>query len=220
MSTSTEREPAIRRGPGREQAPSWDSILRGRASVRQLQDRPVDVDLVRHCIEAAGWAPSPHGRQPWRFVVLVDGEAKERLATAMSESWDEQLSLDGQAADVIAIRKQKSEVRITAAPVVILPCLYLADLDVYPDPLRQEAERTMAVQSLGAAIQNLLLQAYALGLDTGWMCAPLFCPDVVCSALGLSPALIPQALIPLGYRAVEPKRRPRLSVDELIAHWE
>lgn len=78
----------------------------------------------------------------------------------------------------------------------------------------------MAVQSLGAAIQNLLLEIYASGLDAGWMCAPLFCPDLVRENLGLPISLVPQALIPVGYAAKEPVRRPRRAVAELIASWE
>jgi coenzyme F420-0:L-glutamate ligase/coenzyme F420-1:gamma-L-glutamate ligase len=78
----------------------------------------------------------------------------------------------------------------------------------------------MAIQSLGAAIQNLLLAAYALGLDTGWMCAPLFSPDSVRAALDLAPSLIPHALIPVGYAARDPKRRPRRPLDEVVVRWE
>ncbi|MDP9366580.1 MAG: nitroreductase family protein, partial [Chloroflexota bacterium] len=110
--------------------------------------------------------------------------------------------------------------RLLEAPLLIVPCLYLADLDVYPDPDRQAAEETMAIQSLGAAIQNLLLTLYAAGLDAGWMCAPLFCPDVVRDALGLDAALIPHALLPVGYAAQDPKRRGRLPAEELIVAWE
>ncbi|KPV52229.1 nitroreductase, partial [Kouleothrix aurantiaca] len=98
--------------------------------------------------------------------------------------------------------------------------LYLADLDKYPDPERDAAETTMAVQSLGCAVQNMLLMAYGLGLDGGWMCAPLFCPDVVSAALGLAPGLTPHALITLGYAAADPVRRPRRPLDELIVHFE
>ncbi len=198
----------------------FDALVAGRAAVRQLDSRPVAPELVRQCLTAAGWAPSPHGRQPWRFAVLTQPAAKAGLAAAMASTWQAQLALDGQPASVIAVRQQKSLARIAQAPVVIIPCLYLADLDVYPDADRQAHETTMAVQSLGAAIQNLLLQAYALGLDTGWMCAPLFCPAVVCAALGLAPTLTPHALIPLGYRAADPQRRPHRPVDELIVHWD
>jgi nitroreductase len=115
---------------------------------------------------------------------------------------------------------EKSRERLQRAPVLIVPCLYLEDLDVYPDPDRQRAEETMAIQSLGAAVQNLLLSLYAAGVDGGWMCAPLFCPEVVQEALGLAPALIPHALIPAGYATRDPVRRPRMPLEDLIADWQ
>ncbi|NCC36630.1 MAG: nitroreductase family protein, partial [Chloroflexia bacterium] len=127
---------------------------------------------------------------------------------------------DGQDAATIDLRFRKSHERITGAPVVIVPCLYLADLDVYPDAERQDAEHIMAIQSLGCAVQNLLLAAYAQGFDGGWMCAPLFCQATVRAALGLADDLAPHALIPLGYPARDPVRRPRRSLDELVVHWE
>jgi nitroreductase len=77
----------------------------------------------------------------------------------------------------------------------------------------------MAVQSIGAAIQNLLLTLYAEGVDGGWMCAPLFCPDVVRESLGLTETLHPQALIAVGYAVKDPVRRPRRPVEELIVDW-
>ncbi len=77
----------------------------------------------------------------------------------------------------------------------------------------------MAVQSLGAAIQNMLLTAYHTGLDMGWMCAPLFCGDVVQRTLELPAAWLPHALLPLGYAAADPKRRPHRPADEL-SWWD
>ena len=188
--------------------------------VRQFKPIAVPRELVERTIEAAGWAPSPHGAQPWRFVVLTRAEAKEKLAEAMAAEWRRNLEMDGQEPDVVQTRLRKSQQRIAASPVLIVPCLYLEDLDRYPDAARQEAEVTMAIQSLGAAVQNLLLSAYSLGLDTGWMCAPLFCPDVVREALDLPPTLVPQALINLGYGAKDPPRRPRRLVSELIVRYD
>jgi F420 biosynthesis protein FbiB-like protein len=105
------------------------------------------------------------------------------------------------------------------APVLILVSLVTDDLDRYPDDKRQRAEFLMAVQSLGAAVQNMLLAAYQLGIDGGWMCAPLFCPEVVRDALELPANHIPHALIPLGHAAADPKRRPRRPLSELITRW-
>jgi len=196
-----------------------DALIRGRASVRKLLPDPVPPAVLNAAIAAAGWAPSPHGRQPWRFVVTESAGVKTRLATALAETWQAQLELDRQNDAIVAIRLAKSQERITTAPAILVACLYLDDLDTYPDPVRQQAEHTMAVQSIGAAIQNALLSIYAAGYDAGWMCAPLFAPDVVRTALNLSPSLIPHAMIPVGKRAADPVRRPRLPTEELIAAW-
>ncbi|HEX6289648.1 MAG TPA: nitroreductase family protein [Herpetosiphonaceae bacterium] len=199
---------------------AFDDIIRGRRSVRQYQPRPVQREMIMQVIDAARWAPSPHGRMPWRFVVLTQPERKTHLAEAMAREWQHNLEMDRQPPEIVAVRLRKSKARVEGAPVVIVPCLYLQDLDHYPDAARQQAETTMAIQSLGAAVQNMLLTAYQLGLDTGWMCAPLFCPDVVVRALDLDPALIPQALIMLGYAATDPQRRERLPIDTIIAQWD
>jgi coenzyme F420-0:L-glutamate ligase/coenzyme F420-1:gamma-L-glutamate ligase len=195
------------------------TLIRGRRSVRKYQDRPVDREVLLQMLEAARWAPSPHGRQPWRFAVLTQPKPKARLAEHMGETWQANLQMDGQAEEIIAIRLAKSRQRILHAPAIIIPCLYLEDLDHYPDEQRQTDETTMAIQSLGAAIQNMLLMAYDLGLDTGWMCAPLFCPEVTCSALNLDSRLIPHALITVGYAAADPQRRERIPLEKMISYF-
>lgn len=197
-----------------------ETVIRGRRSVRAFLPDPVPANVIRSAIESAGWAPSPHGRQPWRFAVIERPERRLALADAMAATWDEQLRLDGQDEKIVRIRLEKSKQRLIEAPVLVIPCLYLADLDVYPDPDRQAAEEIMAIQSLGSAIQNFLLSIYASGFDAGWMCAPLFCPDIVHDHLELGDGLIPHALLPVGKAAKDPVRRPRMPVDTLIAQWD
>jgi F420 biosynthesis protein FbiB-like protein len=188
--------------------------------VRKYLARPVARALIEQILEAARWAPSPHGRQPWRFVVLTKESVKTQLAAAMGETWQQNLRMDKQDEQVVNIRLEKSRLRILNAPVIIIPCLYLEDLDQYPDQKRQADETIMAIQSLGAAIQNMLLMTYDLGLDSGWMCAPLFCPEVVCDALDLDKRLIPHALITVGYAAADPQRRERLPLSSLIVRFD
>ena len=201
-------------------ADDFATLLRGRRSVRKYQARPVSREQLEQILEAARWAPSPHGRQPWRFVVLTRQEPKLQLADRMGETWRQNLQMDGQEAEIVNIRLEKSRQRILSAPAIIIPCLYLEDMDHYPDEKRQADEETMAIQSLGAAIQNMLLMAYDLGLDTGWMCAPLFCPEIVCDTLELDARLIPQALITVGYAAADPQRRERLPLSSLIVRFD
>ena len=204
--------------PDLHEAPVLDTI-HGRRSVRRYLPREVPDEIVERVLEAARWAPSPHGRQPWRFAVLTKTQTKERLADAMGEEWRTNLEMDGQSQEIVEKRLEGSRRRLLDAPVLVLLCLYLEDLDQYPDAGRQRGESTMAVQSLGAAAQNALLEAYEAGLDAGWMCAPLFCPEKVIEALGLDPRLIPHALLTLGYAEGDPpKRRARRSLEELVVY--
>ena len=196
------------------------TLLQSRRSVRKFQNQPVSPEFIEQILEAARWAPSPHGRQPWRFAVLTAQKLKFRLADEMGSTWRQNLQMEGQDAEIVNIRLEKSSQRILNAPVIIIPCLYLEDLDYYPDERRQADEKTMAIQSIGAAIQNMLLMAFDLGLDSGWMCAPLFCPEIVCEVLDLDPRLIPQALITVGYAAADPQRRERLPLSSLIVRFD
>jgi F420 biosynthesis protein FbiB-like protein len=84
-------------------------------------------------------------------------------------------------------------------------------MDRYQDAARTAVERLMAVQSTAMAVQNLLLAATAHGLGACWMCAPLFCPEIVRAALDLPADWEPQALVTLGHPASAGKavsRRP------------
>jgi coenzyme F420-0:L-glutamate ligase/coenzyme F420-1:gamma-L-glutamate ligase len=68
---------------------------------------------------------------------------------------------DGDDAADVARDVARSHSRITDAPLVVLICLSMANVDCYPDARRRQAEYMMAVQSTAMATQNLLLAAHA-----------------------------------------------------------
>ncbi|MGH2536217.1 MAG: nitroreductase family protein [Candidatus Promineifilaceae bacterium] len=177
-----------------------------RRSIRRFTADPVPPALLEACLEAAGWAPSAHNRQPWRFALLRNWAVKERLALAMGARLRADLAADGLEPAAIERDASRSYQRLTSAPALILLCLTMADMDPYPDARRQRNEHLMAVQSAAMAGQNLMLAAHALGLGACWLCAPLFCPDVVVATLALPAEWQPQGLIALGYPA---ERRAR-----------
>ncbi|MBP8947240.1 MAG: nitroreductase family protein [Candidatus Promineofilum sp.] len=178
-------------------------LIRTRRSIRRFTGQAVPPEVVARLLTAATWAPSAHNRQPWRFAILEDGATKARLAAAMGERLRRDLAADGLDAAAIARDAGRSYARISGAPLLILLCLTLADMDAYPDARRRDHETTMAIQSAAMAGQNLLLAAHALGLGACWLCAPLFCPDVVVETLALPPDWQPQGLITVGYPAEE-----------------
>ncbi len=188
----------------------------GRRSIRRYTKAPVPDAIITRVLEAAIEAPSAHNRQPWRFAVLKGPASKHRLALAMAARLREDRSRDGDPSAVIDQDVARSISRITGAPVAILVCLTMEDMDLYPDARRTGAEHQMAVQGTAMATQNLLLAAHAAGLGAGIMCAPLFCPDAVRAALGLPVAWEPQALITIGFPADAGKPFRRRSLDELM----
>jgi F420 biosynthesis protein FbiB-like protein len=192
-------------------------LLYQRRTVRRFDDRPVPPASIQALLDAAIRAPSPHNRQPWRFAV-VTGPARVRLADAMAAQLRADLERDGAPADAITRDTDRSRQRISGAPVAILACLSMADMDACPDARRALLERWMAGQAVAAAIQNLLLAASDLGLGACWMCAPLFCPDTAIAALDLPADWEPQALILAGYPAPDtPARsRERVPVDHIM----
>jgi len=181
-------------------------IIQGRRSIRRYSDRPVERALVERLLAAATGAPSAHNRQPWRFVVIQEEGGRERLAEAMNAALRADLAADGLADEQIETQAARRRARLTGAPVLILLCMTMADMDDYPDEKRRRAEWIMATQSLALAGQNLLLAAHAEGLGACWLCAPLFCPEVVRDTLGLPPGWEPQAFISLGWPAETPHK--------------
>jgi coenzyme F420-0:L-glutamate ligase/coenzyme F420-1:gamma-L-glutamate ligase len=186
-----------------------------RRSIRRYEDRAVERDLIERIIEAGTWSPSGHNRQPWRFVVLQDFAIKERLALAMGARLRSDLERDHLPEDVIGKETSRSYERLTAAPVLILVCLTMAQMDVYKDEKRNHNEFVMAVQSVAMAGQNILLAAHDLGLGACWTCAPLFCPDVVLETLDLPEDWQAQGIITMGYPAQE-RRKTREPLETRI----
>jgi coenzyme F420-0:L-glutamate ligase / coenzyme F420-1:gamma-L-glutamate ligase len=191
-------------------------LMQTRRSIRRYSPDPVSRETVVEILRAAVRAPSPHNRQPWRFAVLRDLAAKTRLAAAMGERLRADRTRDGDRPDLIDGDVARSRARIEGAPVVIVAAVTMRDMDRYADQHRAQAEHTMAVQSVATAVQNILLLAHAQGLGSCWMCAPLFCPDVVRRSLALPDDWEPQALVTIGRPASPGRERARLPADEMI----
>lgn len=192
--------------------------LRERRSVRRYTAEPVAREQLLQLLEIAGWAPSAHNRQPWRFAVLQSQDVKQKLAAAMGDRLRVDRLADGDDPALVTQDTERSRARIVEAPAVIVVCMTVAEMDAYADDRRTAAEGMMAVQSTAMAVQNLLLAAHAGGLGACWMCAPLFCQDTVAAVLQLPASWQPQALITVGHPASKGKPALRRAAAEMV-HW-
>jgi coenzyme F420-0:L-glutamate ligase / coenzyme F420-1:gamma-L-glutamate ligase len=193
-------------------------FLSARRTTRRFLADPISDEQALALLQSAVLAPSAHNRQPWRFVVVRPGRWRERLIEAMESAHRSDLRSDGLPPEEIAATLRRSRERLQQAPLAVIVCLTLEDMDRYPDADRQAAEECMAVQSTSLAAGYLLLAAQAHGLGAGWMCAPLFARRQVQESLELPDEWIPQAAILLGAAQDSGRRRPRRPVDQ-VSLW-
>lgn len=165
--------------------------IKGRRSIRAYRDMDVSQEIVEKLIEAARWAPSAGNIQPWEFIIVRNPETKRRLAEA-------------------ALRQSFIE----EAPVVIVVC---ADEERSARGYGTRGRTLYCIQDTAAAIQNIHLAAYALGLGTCWVGA--FREDEARKILNIPEGVRPVAIIPVGYPAESPSPRSRRHLKEII-HYE
>lgn len=196
------------------------SFVSDRRSVRAFAAEPVRRAVVEALVEAACLAPAPHHSRPWRWVSIESGDAKRALAQGMGERWRADLRGDGVDEARIDELVQSSHRKIEDAPLVLLGCLTEDGLDRYPDESRSRAEHGMALLSLGAATENLMLTATALGYASCWVAAPIFCPEAARDALALPADWLPHAMVLVGRPdpAYAPRERPPVPLDAVLAH--
>ncbi len=188
-----------------------------RRSVRRFAPREVPRDVVRELIAAACAAPTPHHSRPWRFVE-VRPETRPRMIEAMAAAWRADLEADGRPTQALEATLARSRRQLTDAPLLLLACLQAEAARDWPDERRRGAERDMYVQSLGAALQNLLLAAHARGLGGYLKGAPLFCPTAASEALSLPNGWQPAFLVLLGYPAegFRPPSRSEVNLEDFL----
>jgi iodotyrosine deiodinase len=69
----------------RRRAADFAAEMRRRRSVRAFSDRPVEREVIEHCLLAAGTAPNGANMQPWHFAVVSDPSLKRRIREAAEE---------------------------------------------------------------------------------------------------------------------------------------
>lgn len=179
------------------------TCLLSRRSVRKYRHDPIPEQDLLEILEAGCYAPSAINLQHWHFVVLRTDEDLARLREVMVQVVTAfNPTLRARFRDHPETVKETENFLLTlgGAPVCVLAFFRKND---YPD-------RDGAMQSVSAAIENLLLAAWDKGIGSCWISAP--------QKLGFGGALREQfapdkgefvAAVTLGYPDQEPKCPPR-----------
>lgn len=191
-------------------------FLRSRRSIRRFKPDVVPDSVLSDILLTSTYAPSAHHRQPWRFVVVTDSSVKKHLADEMAIAFEQDLQQDNLPQAEIEKLINRSKSRINSAPVVIMLCLDMTDMNQYQDKKRNRTEFLTATQSVANAGMQLLLAAHAEGLGGVWVCSPIFAQEAVQRALDISKDWEPQAMFLIGYPLDIPKARERKKLEEIV----
>ncbi len=199
--------------------------IRRRRSVREFQDTPVPREHIRTILDAARWAPSGYNKQPWRFMVLQDRKLIDRMAEEVKSKLEEISrwpALRGKAAAVKAMLPGFTVFQRAPVSIAVLYSDYSAPMDEilqkqgFSFEERYNIRLAPGVQSVAAAVQNMLLAATALGYGTCYGTGCLIAREGLEKALGLKPPWKLLALVPVGIPAKVPRAPRRKPLEELL----
>ena len=137
--------------------------IRTRRSIRAFKDQSIERSTIERLLEAAAFAPSAKNSQPWRFTVITEARRDEMLTVIRQGI----ANRESEGAEIGTI--QWSIQVLEQAPVTVF--IHNAD-GIHPWKARAEHESwwdIATVQSVGAAIQNMLLAATDAGLGSLWI---------------------------------------------------
>lgn len=166
-------------------------VIMARASVRSYTDQPIDPEQMQTMLRAAMAAPSGMDIRPWSFVVLSDKSQYKDIFTEANFNLDrifmQSANLVVLCADTTVTRPPREN---PDAPAVTRPSGTWRD-------------------DMGAATENFLLAAQALGLGAVWTAAYPYHDrmDPIKQALNLPGTVVPYCVIAVGHPdgPVEPK---------------
>ncbi|MDO8280932.1 MAG: nitroreductase [Burkholderiaceae bacterium] len=144
--------------------------ITGRISPVKLTEPAPTAQQREILLQAACSAPD-HGRlQPWRFT-FIEGAARERLGDLMAAS------LQRREPQAAVDKLQAERAKALRAPLIVVAA---AQIQVGKVPAVEQAVAT------GAAVQNMMLAAHALGLGAFWRTGAVVYDEAFKQAFGLS----------------------------------
>jgi nitroreductase len=184
--------------------------IRERRSIRNYKEDPIPQDVLTKILDAGRLAPSGKNAQPWRFVV-VQGDKRAEMVRVMREG------IAARKEEGIPLGSSEWTAKVMAqAPVTVFVFNVNADLFSVPDDVGDMFSCLVDTQSIGAAIQNMLLAATEVGVGSLWICDVFYACGELTEWLGENHQMV--AAVAFGYPLAAPGARPRKPLDDLVRY--
>ena len=163
-------------------------VINERQSIRAYKNQPVTPEKLQQILEAINRAPSAGNLQAYEVYVVCDAKHKTALAKA---AYDQEF--------------------LTQAPLILVFCAHAARS---ADKYGKRGINLYCVQDATIACTFAMLAATALGLSTVWVGA--IDEDAIRRVISAPQDQRPVAMLPVGYPAESPRRKPRRMLKDLI----
>lgn len=185
-------------------------VIANRRSIRKFKSDGIPQETLHQILLAGMLAPSGKNRQPWKFYV-VQGEKCTEMAVCMRDGLTRRVSEGndiGYAYNSLKVMEQ--------APVTVFIFNPGRKAAWLAQSIDQHTGDLVDIQSIGAAIQNMLLAAGELGLGSLWICDVFHATEELSAWLGERSEMI--AAVCFGIPDEHPIARKRKLFDEVV-HW-
>ncbi|MDO6460119.1 nitroreductase [Granulosicoccaceae sp. 1_MG-2023] len=182
-------------------------FLQQRASIpaRFLAEPAPDPSQLREILQAAVAAPDHAALRPWRFIV-IEGESRNKLGDVFVEATRRR------EPDMPADKLESQRSKPLRSPMIVTVVA-----DITPDhPKTPETEQIL---SAGAAAQQLILAANALGFGAIWLTGPNAHAPEVKEALGIAEKDHIVGFVYLGTATIDKPQVRRPDPADFVSHW-
>ena len=195
-----------------------------RASVRHYTKDAVPINDLKKMAEYAAKAPSVAGSELWRFTAITNRELLDNMAKAVIESYDELIAGCNNVPEGAVKTVETFSTFFKNAPAVI--AVFIDEYDAVIDNIikyssikKEDIEQTRrypSIQSVGAAIENLLLTAQDMGYGACWLTGPLVAREKISELIPFNKGKELVAMVAIGKALHAPTQKQKRPIEEIF----
>lgn len=147
-------------------------LARTRRSIRSFKPDPIPDINVDKILEAARWAPSGANSQPWEFLVIKNGELKEKILRFIKEASESSRRMELTREKEMAyppVLRSSDRPGFVEAPVWIILLGDKRTQKAYPLTAYLSRGEAIFESSLASAFLYMHLAATSMGLASQWV---------------------------------------------------
>jgi nitroreductase len=177
-------------------------LIKETGATREFTAKEIPQKFINKIIDAGRWGLSVLGVQPWVFIPINDEDILNQIADVLIKRSEHVVG----AANVV-LRVAAKILKGSKLVIAIYNNKVLEKRAEKFGPAYVERAHIAEIQTIGGAIQNMILQVNEVGLGCVWMDAVTFCEPEIGGILDYDGELI--AFLVIGYPLIKHPRSKR-----------